>query len=91
MSDPQALIRARHLQEFRAYSHTRHQDLAVILSTRDAWELLEWLRAGPDWAAMECAELTRDYAEALATDNPFVILKNFQLLGFDLIPGPTLH
>lgn len=76
----------------RLYSYAKHQgspltDFMLTVSTEEGFELLDYFAA--QYPGNELFET--DVAYAKISGDPFVVLANFTLMGFHIVPKTVLN
>jgi hypothetical protein len=87
IQEPEALAKAESLWRFAQASGSPLSTFALALSHQDAMDLLSFYEAQFGHVELFVA----DVAEARLTDNPWPVLANFELFGFQMVPVETLH
>lgn len=88
---PVALIKAESLAAFARHSGVPLSEFALSLTLGEGYELLDFLAAGGMGKVCNQTLLEADIAEAKVRGDPFVVLANFQLLGFDIQRADRLN
>ena len=91
MAEPACLERARALKRHAKYTGMPLGDFCITLTKDEGFELLNWFRTTADPRTIDLNLLDEAIGQALELDNPFMVLKDFSLLGLDIIPREELH
>lgn len=80
-------MKAKSLGEFVAYQGAKQSTFMLTLSEEEAMELIDW------YSEQYCDNemLTQDVDIAKRTKNPWMVLENFRLLGFEMVKMSILH
>lgn len=84
---PAALTKAESLKRYVTYSGSPQREFVLAVTLGEAYELLDYLVEIHPASAL----LKQDVAEAKVSSNPWAVLANFQLLGFEITRADFLH
>jgi hypothetical protein len=88
---PAAITKAESLANFVTSTGAPLKEFALALTKGEAYELLDYLAVGGLGFYANHAQLVREITEARAAGEPFLILKNFQLAGLDIVQAASLN
>jgi hypothetical protein len=88
---PVALSKAESLAKFAQASGSPLNTFALTLTRGEAYELLDYMAEGGLGKCQFHDDLVRDIRQAKSDGDPWVILRNFQLQGLDIVCVDSLH
>jgi hypothetical protein len=83
---PAALAKAESLARYAKHQGSPLHEFALAITLGEAYELLDYLTEIHDNAL-----LRHEVAQAKVNCDPWGVLANFQLLGFEIVPVSELH
>lgn len=84
MSDPIALDRARAVLRHIKFLGGRPCEYTVSVTAEEGFELLAWLRAQASPESVNLEALDADIAQAIRSDDPWIVLDHYELLGLKI-------
>jgi len=91
MPEPAVVDRARALKRHAKYTGMPLREFCVTVTKGEAYELLTWFRQTADPKQTDLVLLDQAIQEAVDADDPFLVLKDFTLLGLEILPREQLH
>jgi hypothetical protein len=88
---PAALTKADSLLAHARHCGAPQAEFQVALTLGEAYELLDYLGTGALGVPRNMAALRVDIAEAKVAGDPWLVLKDWRLNGFELVRVEALH
>jgi hypothetical protein len=88
---PHAIVKAESLLRHVKQVGAPQREFAISLTKGEAYELLDYIQDGQLGHVSNQQLLEADIAEAKERCDPFLVLRYWQLLGFELVPAESLH
>lgn len=88
---PAAIAKAESLDRFAKHCGAQRTEFAIYLTDGEGYELLDYLAAGGMGRCLHQDVLEADILKARLNGDPWIVLKGWTLLGFDLAPIGALH